>query len=179
MEPLPEKLVQDLYRVCKTGTFLSACTGLAYIRHLTMFHRPVALGMPPIYYIIYIYTSSFARFSYSECGLRSLRSLTHMGVMSSLASATPSVAYAPLAHSHVRDEFARFSYSECGLRSLTHMGVMRQGGNDILVITYTKCLRARAAHNMGNLRKCNVHEKPPSIAPSLPPSVPAYACSHT
>ncbi len=26
-------------------------------------------------------TSSFARFSYSECGLRSLRSLTHMGVM--------------------------------------------------------------------------------------------------
>ncbi len=26
-------------------------------------------------------TSRFTRFSYSECGLRSLRSLTHMGVM--------------------------------------------------------------------------------------------------
>ncbi len=35
-----------------------------------------------------------ARFSYCECGLRSLRSLTHMGVMSSLAPSTPSVAYA-------------------------------------------------------------------------------------
>ncbi len=74
-------------------------------------------------------TSSFARFSYSECGLRSLRSLTHMRVMSSLGSATPSVV---CARSHARDEFARCSYSECGLRSirsLTHMGVMRQGGN--------------------------------------------------
>ncbi len=40
-----------------------------------------------------------ARFNYSECGLRSLRSLTHMGVMSSLASATPSVAYARFARS--------------------------------------------------------------------------------
>ncbi len=40
-----------------------------------------------------------ARFSYSECGLRSLRSLTHMGVMSSLSSATPSVAYARFARS--------------------------------------------------------------------------------
>ncbi len=29
----------------------------------------------------YISTSSFARFSYSECKLRSLRSLTHMGMM--------------------------------------------------------------------------------------------------
>ncbi len=29
----------------------------------------------------YLLTSSFARFNYSECGLRSLRSLTHMGVM--------------------------------------------------------------------------------------------------
>ncbi len=29
----------------------------------------------------FIITSSFARFSYSECGLRSLRSLTHMGMM--------------------------------------------------------------------------------------------------
>ncbi len=35
-----------------------------------------------------------ARFSYCECGLRSLRSLTHMGVMSLLDSAPPSVAYA-------------------------------------------------------------------------------------
>ncbi len=88
-----------------------------------------------------------ARFNYSECGLRLLRSLTHMGVMSSLASATPSVAYARFARSLTwvwwgregtwlnscdnmitrssfarsltgRDEFARFSYSECGLRSL-------------------------------------------------------------
>ncbi len=119
-------------------------------------------------------TSSFARFSYSECGLRSLRSLIHMRVMSSLASATPSVAYAPfarsltwawlvhllqllrvwltLAHSHGRDEAGR----EC----------------DILVITYTKWLKARAAHNMGNLWQCcNVHKTPPSIAPSLPPSL--------
>ncbi len=40
-----------------------------------------------------------ARFSYCECGLRSLRLLTHMGVMSSLASATPSVAYARFARS--------------------------------------------------------------------------------
>ncbi len=48
-----------------------------------IFHKPII-----------IYTSSFARFSYSECGLRSLRSLTHMRVMSSLASANPSVAYA-------------------------------------------------------------------------------------
>ncbi len=45
------------------------------------------------------YTSSFARFSYSECGLCVLRSLTHMGVMSSLTSATPSVAYARFARS--------------------------------------------------------------------------------
>ncbi len=27
------------------------------------------------------YASSFTRFSYSKCGLRLLRSLTHMGVM--------------------------------------------------------------------------------------------------
>ncbi len=96
--------------------------------------------------------------------------------VASLASATPSVAYtrsltwawwvhslqllrvwltlASLAHSHGRDEAGR----EC----------------DILVITCTKWLRARAAHNMGNLWQCwNVHKKPPSIAPSLPPSVPA------
>ncbi len=43
-----------------------------------------------------------ARFNYSECGLRSLRSLTHMGVLSSLASATPSVAYAHFACSLTR-----------------------------------------------------------------------------
>ncbi len=41
----------------------------------------------------------FACFSYSECGLRSLRLLTHMHVMSSLASATLSVAYARFARS--------------------------------------------------------------------------------
>ncbi len=41
----------------------------------------------------------FARFSYSECGLRLLRSLTHMRVMSSLALATPSIAYARFARS--------------------------------------------------------------------------------
>ncbi len=45
--------------------------------------------------VIY-FASSFARFSYSECGLRSL---THMRVMSSLASATPSVAYVRFARS--------------------------------------------------------------------------------
>ncbi len=47
-------------------------------------------------------TSSFARlarFSYSKCGLRSLRLLTHMRVMSSLISATRSVAYARFARS--------------------------------------------------------------------------------
>ncbi len=61
---------------------------------------------------------------------------------------------ASLAHSHGHDEAGR----EC----------------DILVITYTKWLRARAAHNMGNLWQCcNVHKKPPSIGPSLPPSVDA------
>ncbi len=49
-----------------------------------------------------------ARFSYSECGLRSLRLLTQMGVMSSLASATPSVLMlASLAHSHGCDEVGR------------------------------------------------------------------------
>ncbi len=74
-----------------------------------------------------------------------LRSLQLLRVWLTLAS---------LAHSHGRDEAGR----EC----------------DILVITYTKWLRSRAAHNMGNLWQCcNVHKKPPSIAPSLPPSVPA------
>ncbi len=31
--------------------------------------------------LVFQFTSSFARFSYSECGLSSLRSLTHMGMM--------------------------------------------------------------------------------------------------
>ncbi len=43
--------------------------------------------------------AELAQSSYCECGLRSLRSLTHMGVMSSLAPATPSVAYARFARS--------------------------------------------------------------------------------
>ncbi len=51
------------------------------------------------YMYVHVYTSSFARFSYSECGLCSLCLLTHMGVMSSLASTTPSVAYARFARS--------------------------------------------------------------------------------
>ncbi len=39
-------------------------------------------------------TSSFARFSYSECGLRSLRSLTHMGVMRQGVNVTDNIIYA-------------------------------------------------------------------------------------
>ncbi len=46
---------------------------------LVLLLEPVSCSLWSIHKIpLYIYTSSFARFSYSECGLRSL---THMGVM--------------------------------------------------------------------------------------------------
>ncbi len=79
---------------------------------------------------------------------------------------------ASLAHSHGRDEFARFSYSECmwlTLASLAHSHGRDEAGREC-VITYTKWLRAGAAHNMGNLWQCcNVDEKT-SIQRSFPPS---------
>ncbi len=83
---------------------------------------------------------------------KELRSLQLLRVWLTLAA---------LAHSHGRDEAGR----EC----------------DILVITYTKWLRARAAHNMGNRWQCcNVHKKtsihrsfPPFLRPCLPADLPA------
>ncbi len=81
-------LVFDHYQ---TGIRLCTCPMYVYI---------TTVLCHPIYTLCTMYaTSSFARFSYSECGLRSLRSLTHMRVMSSLASAAPSVAYVRFARS--------------------------------------------------------------------------------
>ncbi len=77
-----------------------------------------------MYFCIICSTSSFARFSYSECGL---------------------ITLASLAHSHARDEFARFSYSECGirsLRSLTHMGVMSSLTSATPSVAYARFARS-------------------------------------
>ncbi len=95
--------------------------------------------------------------------------------MSSLASATLSVAYARFARSLTWTWWVRLLQLLrvwLTLASLAHSHGRDEAGREC-VITYTKWLRARAAHNMGNLWQCNVHKKPPSIAPSLPLSLPA------
>ncbi len=66
-----------------------------------------------------------------------------VALLASLASATPSVAFARFARSITgRDELARFNYSECGLRSLTHMGVMSSLASATPSVAYARFARS-------------------------------------